>query len=414
MESGEIINNSYKDFGEGNTNENDVDKNKSKLKKIIMISLIITIFVASLTIFLIFYLLKSNEEKEKITCEPGYYLPEDNEDSEECIKCSLEHCKTCHGTKTENTCTQCIPGYMLDNSFCQTEHSIKAIYSTKENGETISLMHYIYTNNIKNMSIDGEIISPPNVEYTFQKSGIHTVYILFDNELDTLQEMFYGNKNLIEINFTYIFDTSNITSFHFMFYSCKNLLSAQMSYFNTTNVETMNGMFQQCSSLSSIDISNFDTQNVESMSVMFSGCTSLKSLDLSNFKTNKLKSMDSMFQGCYNLTYINLKNFDTKNVQYMEGIFEDCKSINSIDISNFVNGNETKMDYMFFGCENLKYLDISGFRNLKNETIRMFYDLPDKGKIVVDGKFLELIKEQIPNDWEIEIKNNSNIFKHSL
>ena len=34
MESGEIINNSYKDFGEGNINENDIEKNKSKLKKI--------------------------------------------------------------------------------------------------------------------------------------------------------------------------------------------------------------------------------------------------------------------------------------------------------------------------------------------------------------------------------------------
>ena len=69
MESGEIINNSYKDFGEGTTNENEDEKNKSRLKKIIMISLIIAIVLASLTIFLIFYLLKTNEEKEKITCE---------------------------------------------------------------------------------------------------------------------------------------------------------------------------------------------------------------------------------------------------------------------------------------------------------------------------------------------------------
>ena len=89
MESEEIINNSYKDFGEKNSEKN----NKIRLKKIIIISSIITIIIASLTIFLILYFL----DKEIIECETGSFLPED--DSEKCIKCSVNNCQKCHGTK---------------------------------------------------------------------------------------------------------------------------------------------------------------------------------------------------------------------------------------------------------------------------------------------------------------------------
>ena len=53
MESGEIINNSYKNFGENKSNENNMINPKKSLKKIIIISAIITIIIASLTIFLI-------------------------------------------------------------------------------------------------------------------------------------------------------------------------------------------------------------------------------------------------------------------------------------------------------------------------------------------------------------------------
>ena len=30
----------------------------------------------------------------------------------------------------------------------------------------------------------------------------------------------------------------------------------------------------------------------------------------------------------------------------------------------------------------------------------MFYGLPNKGKIIVKENFVEIIKDQIPNDWE--------------
>ena len=436
MESGEIIINSYKNFGDNISNENKANNPKRILKKIIIISSIITIIIATLTIFVIFYFLDKKEEKEEpepiIICESGYFVPED--DPKECIKCSTENCENCNGTKINNTCTKCLPDYMIyNNSICNNEYSFEAIYSIKEKYTIISLLHFIYTKNIKNMNIDSELVMPSN-EYNFTTKGYHKILILFDNDLESMGEMFYGINELIQINFTSYFETSKITSFSNMFYSCKYLESIQMPYFNTSNVKKMNGMFQSCSSLVSLNLSNFDTKNVDSMSTMFSGCSSLKALELSNFNTNNLISMSNMFEGCYNLTSINLVNFDTKNVynlnylfhkcysltsinlsnfdisnvEYMKGMFEDCISITSLDLSNFINNNNTEMSYMFFGCNKLKYIDISGFTS--DENISMFHGLPNKGKIIVKENFVGIIKDQIPYDWEYVIKNDNELF----
>ena len=51
MESGEIINNSYKNFGDNISNENNANNPKRILKKIIIISSIITIIIATLFIY---------------------------------------------------------------------------------------------------------------------------------------------------------------------------------------------------------------------------------------------------------------------------------------------------------------------------------------------------------------------------
>ena len=146
-----IINNSYKSIGEGTTNETE-PKKKICSRKIIIISVSISIVVISLIILLVyFYVIKPNQEEEEekeIICDQGYFIPDDDE-SKTCFKCSLENCRTCSGSKNNNKCTQCVSGYILQNSICEIEHSMKAIYCTKENDETISLMHYIYTNHIK-------------------------------------------------------------------------------------------------------------------------------------------------------------------------------------------------------------------------------------------------------------------------
>ena len=433
MEDSPIINNSLKEFSERETLKG-LDEKKCCTKKVIIISssIIGGIVIAGLITFII--LVFKWKEREEITCDPGYFLPDD---SRECKKCSLEQCRACHGTTESDQCTECFVGFVYKNEICDIDHSIKGIYETYEDEETIRLLHYMYKSNIITLGIDGEKINLTEFnegQFTFDKKGNHTVYILFDDKLEYLNDIFYQIEHLTEINFTYLFDTSKVTTFHYMFWGCKNLKSINnLHYLNTENVEIMSGMFHSCQSLTSLDLSGFNTQNVTSMLTMFNYCSSLKSLDLSNFNTKKLKSMSSMFEGCYNLTSINLKSFDTKNVYnidylfdncysltsidlsnfnisnviYMKGIFDNCRSLTSIDISNFINNNDAQMEYMFFGCNSLTYLDISGLHSDDNITIRMFYNesLPKQGKIIVNEDFIELIRNQIPSGWEIVYKN---------
>lgn len=371
MDSGEIINNSYKGLDERLSTEIDIEKNKIGSKKIIIIiSVSISIVVVSLAIFLVYYFVI---RKDKLICEPGYYLPEDDES--QCLKCSLDKCKICSGTKAKNTCTECFGGYILSDSVCKIAHSIKAIYNTTENGQTISLMHYMYTSHITEMYIDDKNITEPVTEYTFEKSGSHKVFFLFDNELDSLADIFYGIDQLTKINFTHLFDTSKVTSLHFMFNSCRNLIKIEMNHFDTTNVETMTGMFQMCTSLTSIDVSNFDTSNVETMSVMFSHCDSLKSLDLSNFNTQNVTNMQSMFHGCGSLSILDLSNFDTLNVTNMNSMFHFCSSLISLNLSNFNTQKVTDMQFMFRNCGSLTSLDLSNFDTQQMTNIQsMFFN----------------------------------------
>ena len=56
MESGEIINNSYKDFGERESNQTTVGKNKCGLKKVIIISVIICLALIGYVVFCIYLL----------------------------------------------------------------------------------------------------------------------------------------------------------------------------------------------------------------------------------------------------------------------------------------------------------------------------------------------------------------------
>ena len=45
---------------------------------------------------------------EKIECDPGYYLPTDDEKA--CKKCSITNCNTCNGTTNSDICTSCSSG----------------------------------------------------------------------------------------------------------------------------------------------------------------------------------------------------------------------------------------------------------------------------------------------------------------
>ena len=395
-------------FGENEPEVETSQKTKNYSMKLIIGIISIVLIIVIITIILI---ISFEEEEDNLNCPDG--------------------CKDCIETELGIKCISCFSGYIFIKDECidynSFNYSIKAIYKTDYINETIPLIHYMFVPHIKMMVIDDRAIIP-NSENQFPTIGNHTIYYLFDNELDYLGEMFYGADQLISITFTPIFDTSNINNLNFMFYGCINLAFINISSFNTENVENLSGMFELCKSLKSIDLKNFNTQNVTSMNMMFYGCSSLTSIDISHFNTQYLTGMNNMFDGCNNLTSLNLSNFNTKyvtgmtrlfnrcyslksidlsnfnieKVRFMEGMFEDCHSLTSLNISNFNTENVTKIDYMFYRCPKLEFLDISGFVYDKN--VSLFYDLPEFGTLIVNKDFIDKINNQIPPEWEIKIK----------
>ena len=93
---------------------------KKKINYIIIIT-IFSLFLISITIFLILYfkLEKTNkysnkEDKEEINefiCSEGYFLFTDHLNNSSCYKCSIDKCKTCVGDIDKNTCLICINSY---------------------------------------------------------------------------------------------------------------------------------------------------------------------------------------------------------------------------------------------------------------------------------------------------------------
>ena len=60
------------------------------------------------------YTIKKNNKnnkyiKDEIICYNGLFLPED--DRTKCIKCSIENCSECIGTKSNNICNKCKSGF---------------------------------------------------------------------------------------------------------------------------------------------------------------------------------------------------------------------------------------------------------------------------------------------------------------
>jgi surface protein len=114
--------------------------------------------------------------------------------------------------------------------------------------------------------------------------------------------------------------------------------------------------------------------------------------------------MESMFYSCSSLESIIFDNFDTENLVDMRNLFYNCSSLTSIDLSKFNTQYVRYLSKMFYHCSSLSYLDISSFQ--LNSTNSSLFDenLPKNGKIIIDSIFEPIIKGQIPESWEVEIK----------
>ena len=125
------------------------------------------------------------------------------------------------------------------------------------------------------------------------------------------------------------------------------------------NITDCMEMFQDCKNITSIDLSNLKTENVKDMSYMFNNCSNLTTINLSSFETLNVNRMKNMFCFCTKLTQIiGLSSFNTSNVIDMHEMFFGCESLASLNLSSFDFTNVKDKRFMLFKCKSLKRLII--------------------------------------------------------
>ena len=205
------------------------------------------------------------------------------------------------------------------------------------------------------------------------------VFVAADGKIalnETASYLFAGMKNLTQINFNGVVDTSGVKYMDHMFQGCEKLEEIDLSGFNTANVVDMTAMFYGCKRLYELDLSGFDTSRVKSMKHMFTSCHNLEALDLSAFRTPALTDMKAMFDSCRMLETVDMRHFNTAKVTDMSNLFGGCASLTEADLSSFDTAKVQNMNAMFAGCKSLTFLDLSGFTSKRLlSTTKMFMDV---------------------------------------
>ena len=377
-----------------------------------------------------------------INCEPGYYLPSGENIQQECKKCSLIGCKTCHGNIDENICDSCLSGYnpiyFFDNqsiTTCQCEeknciecsnleclkcdigyilkegkcheYNFKAVYFTSTDNQNLKLIS-LSSDYIDQIVIDNITISvKSDLRYFIENKGYHIVYFFIKNNPTSFYRLFEGNTALTSVKFSSDFKTKNIINLKRMFDNCIILTSIEFSNFDTSNVLYMNYMFISCWSLTSINLTMFNTEKVLFMNSMFGYCFSLQNLNLSSFNTKNVQRFDCMFYRCSSLTSLILpyaqSNYANINNDYM---FSFCSNLTSINLINFDLTTSTSMKYMFQGCSSLKefYIPDNNEQTFRIGTVKY-----------IDGIFSDCISLKKVNfsNWKFEnVINMSYVFSN--
>ena len=112
-------------------------------------------------------------------------------------------------------------------------------------------------------------------------------------------------------------------------------------------LDSTNNMFQDCKNIIEIDLSNFDASEVSEMKSMFCGCSSLYSINFSNINTSKVNNMNSMFNGCSSLISLDLSNFNTSNVINMNFLFYNCKKLKMVNLKRAKINHNINIDFNY-------------------------------------------------------------------
>ena len=345
-------------------------------------------------------------------CNPGYYMPSDDQEKTNCKECTFENCANCTGTsnfpecikckerynavykngKIESCnrceigegdkcltciedspqCSSCNPGYNLSSGGCFPFY-IEAEYETTNDNETIYLIYGQFQEIQMNIFINGSEQNLNSNEYTFEKSGKHSVTLL-SPPVKTLNGLFENNNYIISASI--IDNTLTIWSLERIFSGATNLISANLSGVTVGFVSTAKYLFRDCHKLQSFIIPK-SYEFLRTFDGMFQNCYSITSIDFNIIlqNSNLDVTMENTFKNCKNLKNINFENTQLRTIVKINSMFNGRQSLSSVDVSNLVFGNsltEDTMSYLFFDCYKLSLIDISSINAVEVERLLIF------------------------------------------
>ena len=226
-----------------------------------------------------------------------------------------------------------------------------------ESGDKNVLYQYYYTTP-SDVLVNGISKKENQNQKTYLlESDFNNITLIFENEIQTCNNMFKGLTYISEIDLSN-FDSSKVTEMSNMFQGCSNLEKIIFGNINTSSVNSMENLFLNCKKLSSIDLSNFNTSKVEKMNGMFSGCSSIKYIDASSFQTSNVKTMNQMFANCDELISINASSFDISSCSNFEKMFYYSIKLKYLDLSSISTPLGNNLKNMFTGCGTLSYINL--------------------------------------------------------
>ncbi len=166
--------------------------------------------------------------------------------------------------------------------------------------------------------------------------------IILTPAVHSLSEAF---RDLTQLEYVNIRDTSNITNMRGMFSGATNF-NQPIGDWNTSNVTDMSDMFSGAKSFNQ-PIGNWNTSNVVNMKGMFHNAQSFNQ-ELDGWDTSNVTNMTGMFQGAKTFNG-SIGKWNTSSVTSMEDMFSDARSFNQ-NIGGWDTSNVTDMRCMFSGA----------------------------------------------------------------
>ena len=135
------------------------------------------------------------------------------------------------------------------------------------------------------------------------------------SELDDLSDIF-GVLDKVKVIDISGWDTSNVINMSYMFNRCTKLKKiVGIENLDVSKLKTTKIMFYGCKNLVELDLTNWNTISLENMSYMFYNCSNLKIIkNIENWQLPNIKKVKRMFSKCTKLD-VDLSNWNLTNIK---------------------------------------------------------------------------------------------------